>query len=104
MDSSALMEENQNFSKVCSAPEVDYDKQEQECFDGWLDDERENEVEIFGTEDPGETAKASQSESSAQGEDDLSQYRTCPFCAKSVPVTQFDKHVRKHQAITRAIN
>ena len=104
MDSSALMEKNQNFSKVCSAPEVDYDKQEEACFDGWLDDERENEKEIFGTEDQGETAEASKSESAAQGENNLSQYRACPFCAKSVPTTQFDKHVRKHQPITRAIN
>lgn len=104
MDSSALMEKNENFSKVCSTPEVDYDKQEEECFDGWLDDERENEMEIFGTEDQGETVEASLSELAAQGEDDLSQYHACPFCAKSVSATQFDKHVRKHQPITRAIN
>ena len=102
MDSSALMEKNPNFSKVCSAPEVDNDEQVVECFGGWLGDERVNELEFFGAE--GETGEASLLQSEAQGEDDMSQYRACPFCAKSVPTTQFDKHVRKHQPISRAIN
>ena len=102
MGLSVLMEKNQNFSTECSAPAVNNDKQVEGCFDGWLGDERENEVEIFVTE--GETAEASLVESAAQEEDDMSQYRACPFCAKSVLATQFDKHVRKHQPITRAIN
>jgi len=102
MDSSALMEKNPNVSTECCGSAVNNDQQVEECFDGWLGHERGNEVEIFGAE--GETAEVSLVESSAQGGNNLVQYRACPFCAKSVPTTQFDKHVRKHQPISRAIN
>jgi len=100
-NSSSVMNPNPNLS----GPEVEDDEQVEESCHGQPDDARENEVEIFGSEDQGETAEASLSESAVPGEDeDESQYRACPFCAKAVLSSNFDKHVRKHQPISRAIN
>jgi len=118
-NSSSVMNQNRNWNPNLSGPEVEGDGSslctilsastailaiEESCH-GQPHDARENEVEMFGSEDQGETAEASLSESAAPGEDeDESQYRTCPFCTKAVLSSNFDKHVRKHQPITRAIN
>ena len=99
-----IQERNPDHPKELNGSEVENDEQAEESPDGQHSDERENEIEICESEDQGETAEASVSESAAQREEDENQYRACPFCAKAVPATRFDKHVRKHQPITRAFN
>jgi len=90
-------EQNPNLSKELKSPGVENEHQ----VDG---DERGNEEEIFEADGQGENAEVSLPEFTAPGEEDESQYRACPFCAKAVLAVHFDKHVRKHQPITRAIN
>jgi hypothetical protein len=96
-----MKEQNPNLS----GPEVEDDEQVEESSHGQPNGERENDVEICGSGDFGEATEASPSECrAAAGNDDESQYRACPFCAKAVLSSHYDKHVGKHQPITRAIN
>ena len=104
VSSSGLVDGNPDHSQEWCGVKEDNEVRTEESLDGYeqLDDDPGSEiVEFFEAEVQEENGSPA---SAAQGEDDVSQERTCPFCAKVVQAPQFEKHVRKHQPITRALN